>query len=172
MNCQVDLRVTARKLKKDWVEKKKIKSIWRRQKQKQGLLAVKAESTQQEEATISNPDWEPEETESNSEGSHRVDVDRPASSATTSFVPPQLSAPKAQTKLTLPVPQLDKSHQVPEERSLATHRGRSRAFLRGQAGQRGSGSLRGKGKQPDMRVKMGRLLEKIKQNHSKGQNLG
>lgn len=166
MNCQVDLRVTARKLKKDWVEKKKIKSIWRRQKQKQGLLAVKAESTQQEEVTISNPDREPEETESNSEGSHRVDVDRPASSATTSFAPPQLSAPKAQTKLTLPLPQLDKSHQVPEERSLATHRDRSRAFL--SAGQRSSGSLRGKGKQPDMRVKMGRLLEKIKQNHSKG----
>jgi hypothetical protein len=168
INWQVDLGVTARKLKRDWVEKKKIKSIWRRQKQKQGLLAVQAGDPQQETVTIESLETNmgPEDTKLSGEESKRADVDEPTFSAMTPPVVPRHSAQRPQTKAKSFAPsQIDKSHQVPD-RSSATHRERSQRSLREQVGRSGGRSIRGKGKQPDMRVKMGKLLEKIKQNHT------
>ena len=160
LNCLVDLWVTARKLKRDWVEKKKIKSIWRRQKQKQGLY-VQVEDAQQDEASVHSTEAR-EATDAELSGED-LDKHHSAISLTTSFTLPQALSPKARTNLRpSPPSQLDITHQVPERTS--SNRERPQPFRGRQVDRRGKGSIKGKGRQPDMRMKMGKLLEKIKQD--------
>ncbi|KAF8481526.1 hypothetical protein JB92DRAFT_3037485 [Gautieria morchelliformis] len=152
----------AKKLKRDWVEKKKIKSLWRRQKQEQGF-GMQAGGNHLEEERIHSTEKRGEES------SNEMEVEHTTSPGTRALAE-HPSGPKGRTKLrSLPSSHMEKSRRMSDQSSRTNHdRLRSRPHPGEQPGRREKGSIGGKGRQPNMRLKMGRLLEKIKQDYTSG----
>ncbi|EIW51705.1 uncharacterized protein TRAVEDRAFT_136591 [Trametes versicolor FP-101664 SS1] len=143
----------AKKLKQSWVETQKIKSKWKAQKRKEGLVAPRA----QLEHMLDTP--------ADKAGQSDEEKDDEALSQTSSAD----RAKKPEEKLTLRELQ-DKAYS---KESLHRHKShplkghKAPASSRGRGGRGGSsrGAPRGRGGgQPDMGLRMKAMLEKIKQD--------
>ena len=145
------------------MERKKTKSIWRRQKLKQGLGGQTAGGTEKE-ASINVPLTNDQEPRLDKESDQVIDPKVP--SETTSFVEPRPSDSNTRPNSKSLHQSQSKPRRVPKESlSRTDHNPRSRPFTGERPDRRENGSMRGKGRQPSMRMKIGKMLEKIKQNH-------
>ncbi|GLB35421.1 hypothetical protein LshimejAT787_0209860 [Lyophyllum shimeji] len=179
----------ATKLKRTWVENKKIKSKWKAQKRKEGLSTTpQAEDSTSSEKEESDPEGsasgseQPDE-EEEEEGTSELEETEPAPRKSTlhpsrAHIHPEL-APAKRDKRRRPDEAEDASVEAPSLREL-TRRAYSRSSLhtfkagsgqgssgrgRGRGGARARGGQRGEtGRgQPNMKLRMEAMLEKIKQ---------
>ncbi|KIJ69225.1 hypothetical protein HYDPIDRAFT_80937 [Hydnomerulius pinastri MD-312] len=168
----------AKKLKQSWIENKKIKNKWKAQKIREGL--TKKPSSVAEE----NPGQEEEENDSESDGSEAhsraddVDLDAPISNRKTTGrqkgrpaeAPSNAEKPslrdmkrQAYSPSSLHSQKVDpllRRRGGPPSRGANSHRGR---------GGRGGGDFSNRGRekgQPNMKLRMNAMLEKIKRDFS------
>ncbi|KAJ3726059.1 hypothetical protein C8R42DRAFT_718295 [Lentinula raphanica] len=165
---------SAKSLKKAWVEKAKIKRKWKTERQKMGLpsksLSVEEDVNGIEENEMI-PDTESEDNDENKSDNEAQSLPIPKSSAKS----PAKASQKSSRLMHASTSRSNSQHRdVPDLREL-TRKAYSRETLHtyksqpsnqrgGNGGRgRGRGGTRGRG-QPDMRLRMGVMLEKIKRD--------
>lgn len=194
---KTEVIATAKKLKKLWVEKQKIKSKWKAQKRKEGIV------TRRDDITTTSTS-QPEEAGADNESEDDENVEDPHTNSTP--VPesePELTPapPPKRKKLSKGADEVEEEPEKPSLRELQRqayspaslhhyksdplhrHRGRGGGSFgnrggrgggsdrgrgsRGGRGSNGRGQSRGRGRgQPDMRLRMSAMLEKIKHDMS------
>ncbi|EIN07431.1 hypothetical protein PUNSTDRAFT_121543 [Punctularia strigosozonata HHB-11173 SS5] len=181
----------AKKLKKEWIEKQKIKSKWRAQKRKEGLAtslpciarpeggeAVEEDSGDEpkinqgktvigDHASEPDPEEEPGAgSESEDDQSENDEAPSPATSAARRSGD-KAGGPEGDTKETPSLRELSK--QAYSRSSLHSYKS-DPLHRHGRGGGRGGGAERsdrgGRKGQPDMRLRMNAMLEKIKRDHT------
>lgn len=150
----------AKQLKKNWVENVKIKSKWKAEKRKDGITT----DVRGEEPTDSERDEEEEKSESPPSEAPQIHKSRP-----------NLKSSKEQEAVTEPpaVSLRELTREAYSRSSLHTFKAdplkrRRGAPDRGRGGTRGRGSdqRRGGQGQPNMKLRMNAMLEKIKQDYA------
>ncbi|CAL1704477.1 unnamed protein product [Somion occarium] len=190
----------AKKLKKNWVETQKIKSQWKAQKRKEGLVTQRPvpphmsttveshnseddkdednkdnESIVEDKETVGSDD---EASDSEESEENQSEYDKPPSKPVQSsrgrgrgsrqFVGTRRNRDDEEQKEQPSLRELNK--QAYSRSSLHTHKSHSLRgtghYGRGRGGDRGQGThARGRGRgQPDMRLRMNAMLEKIKRD--------
>lgn len=191
---RTEVFAVAKKLKKLWVEKQKIKSKWKAQKRKEGIITrqddITTTGTGQPETVNADNESEDDEVEnSNTNATPEVESE-----------PESTPAPPPKRKKLSKAAAEEEEAEKPSLRELQRqayspaslhhyksdplhrHRGRGSSFgnrggrgggsdrgrgSRGGRGSNGRGQIRGRGGgQPDMRLRMSAMLEKIKQDMS------
>lgn len=171
----------ARKLKKSWVESKKIKSQWKAQKKRDGLLQRKGETSSDAEVPPTRSEectGDDDEKSRPSQASHSLSMDQesdPNTHSRKSFEPKQRQAPDTSADSKVSLPEL--TRQAYSRDSLHTYKANSKRHdtkpshrgnvQRGSTGGgRGASSGdRGREKgQPNMKFRMTAMLEKIKRD--------
>ncbi|KAI0256616.1 hypothetical protein BJV78DRAFT_1117456 [Lactifluus subvellereus] len=178
-------QVRAKKLKKEWVAKQKIKSRWKAQKRRDGIVTQRDVLSRPETLSDSQQTGEPtvaheergvltnkvESDENDDEGQHSSDDE------------PVLTAPVQKNKEKTRTQRQDVPGSGPSLRELqkqayspaSLHHYKSRPLHRSKShtSAEGSGSSRKErvnrnrgGGQPDMRLRMSAMLEKIKRDYS------
>ncbi|KAI0064652.1 hypothetical protein BV25DRAFT_1882021 [Artomyces pyxidatus] len=161
----------AKKLKRDWVEKQKIKSKWKAEKRKEGIVSQRdvAALTRKEKEKSRSPESGREDTEQATDEEDEPEI-------------PLLQKPRKATALAHdPVVEGSKpslrelQKQAYSRASLHNfksdplHRSRGRGKSdrgRGVATVAGGNRTRGSGGQPDMKLRMSAMLEKIKRDYA------
>ena len=156
--CLFLTHLSAKQLKKNWVETVKIKSKWKAEKRKDGIT----KDVREEEPTESERDEEEEKSESPPPDAPQVHKSRPI-----------LKSTKEQEAVTEPAVSLrELTREAYSRSSLHTFKADPLKRRRG-APDRGRGGTRGRGSdqrrsgqgQPNMKLRMNAVLEKIKQDY-------
>jgi len=177
----------AKKLKKTWIENNKIKNKWKAEKRKAGLVSKPSEpqpdlgsereeiETQQEDTNSSNGSEETQELENDRPESTLKSVSRaqnfpqPDRKPNHNNTAPSERTPDSLRELTRKAYSRESLHSFKAD-PLGRHRGRGKTNQRGGGGGRGQwrgnhDERRGRG-QPNMKLRMTDMLEKIKRDLS------
>lgn len=149
----------AAQLKSSWVHAAKIKSKWKAEKRRDGLPTT---TGRQQQAPISNddsPKAEPEDNESpNEDASDSDEREKVEASSSRPDPPPPESLRELSKKAYAPA-------SLHNHRSDPLHRRKGESSSNRGGPSRGSGPGRGRGRgQPNMKLRMNAMLEKIKQD--------
>ncbi|KAF9069838.1 hypothetical protein BDP27DRAFT_1324686 [Rhodocollybia butyracea] len=159
----------AKSLKKAWVEKAKIKSKWKAEKRKMGLSRrVPAEGRSDEEEEEEEEEEKNEDEEDTKEESGIAPPAKPPH--TTHLKSTRSEAPSTSQAKEQPTPDLDLREMTRKAYSRETlHTYKSDPLNRRGGAHSGRGNSRGGARgrgQPNMKLRMGAMLEKIKREYT------
>jgi len=169
---QTNRCIIAKKLKKTWINTKKIKSKWRAEKRKEGLVG--GSTSMKERQQHSDDELEELSSENSKEDEDKEKVSTPSRRSTQTHRETNRTGHIPEAQRDDPVRNMMREAYSPS--SLHTYksdplhrRGRGGGSQRGRASRGTNSSVGGMGRgrgQPNMKLRMGAMLEKIKRDCS------